>query len=209
MGPAPPITATTRPALAERIAELVLAHPARVRLLLDGPPPAEPVGLAGQVAELLRTAGRGTVVADAGEWLRPASVRLEYGHTDVDMFLDGWLDEGALRRELLGPAAPDGSGRVLHRFWDAAADRAHRDGYRALPPDGVVVVAGGLLLGRGLPAELRVHLRMSPAALRRRLPEPELWTLPAYERYGRERGPAEEADLLVLSDHPERPAVRG
>ena len=49
--------------------------------------------------------------------------------------------------------APDGSGRVLPRLWDAAADRAHRDGYVELPADGVVVLAGGLLLGRGLPLD--------------------------------------------------------
>ena len=36
----------------------------------------------------------------------------------------------------------------------------------------------------------------------------EASTLPAYARYDAERGPAEEADLLVLADHPNRLAVR-
>jgi hypothetical protein len=49
---------------------------------------------------------------------------------------------------------------------------------------------------------------MSAAALRRRLDEAERWTLPAYARYEAERNPADDADLLVLADHPERPAVR-
>jgi hypothetical protein len=96
---------------------------------------------------------------------------------------------------------------VLPRLWDASADRAYRDRYVDLPPDGVVVLAGALLLGRGLPLELAVHLRMSAAALARRLPDDLAWTLPAYARYEQERDPAGEADLLVLADHPERPAI--
>ncbi|AEA22398.1 hypothetical protein Psed_0121 [Pseudonocardia dioxanivorans CB1190] len=202
------ITPTTREALARRIADLALAVPGRVRVAVDGPPPTAPVELAEAVAELLRAAGRPPLVADARDWLRPASVRLEYGRTDVDMFLDGWLDEGALRRELLGPAGADGSGRVLRRFHDAGRDRAFRDDYTTLAADAVVVLAGELLLGRGLPFDLRVHLRMSTAALGRRLPADLGWTLPAHERYETERSPGKEADLLVLSDHPERPAIR-
>jgi hypothetical protein len=97
---------------------------------------------------------------------------------------------------------------VLPRLWDAAADRARRDRYTALPDDGVVLLAGALLLGRGLPLEVAVHLRMSAAALTRTTPPDESWTLPAYERYERERDPAAEADLLVLADHPDRPAVQ-
>jgi hypothetical protein len=88
------------------------------------------------------------------------------------------------------------------------ADRAHRDRHIQLPGDGVVVLAGALLLGRGLPLDLTVHLRMSPAALARTLPEDERWTLPAYARYAAERTPEAAADLVVLSDHPTRPAIR-
>jgi hypothetical protein len=186
----------------------VAARPGRVRLALDGPPPTDPRALADAVAVELRARGRAVVVVDAGDYLRPASLRLEYGRTDPDVFLDGWLDVGGLRREVLGPAAPDGTGRVLPRLWDARADRAHRDAYVDLPADGVVVLAGALLLGRGLPLDVVVHLRMSAAALARRLDAEEAWTLPAYARYEEERGPDSEADLLVLADHPERPALR-
>jgi hypothetical protein len=186
----------------------VAARSGRVRLAVDGPPPTRPRHLADTVAAELRTRGRAVVVVDAGDYLRPASLRLEYGRTDPDTFLDGWLDVGGLRREVLGPAAPDGSGRVLPRLWDAGADRAYRDGYVALPADGVVVLAGGLLLGRGLPLDLVVHLQMNARALARRLPADVAWTLPAYVRYATERGPADAADLLVLADHPDRPAVQ-
>lgn len=202
------ITPVTPDRLVDEVVELVDARPGRVRLALDGPPPTRPETMAEQVAERLRTRGRAALAVRAGDFLRPASLRLEFGREDPDEFLERWLDEGGLRREVLDPAGPDGSGRVLPRLWDAAADRAHRDRYVQLPGDGVVVLAGALLLGRGLPLDLAVHLRMTPAALARTLPEDEHWTLPAYARYEDERDPAATADLLVLADHPDRPAVR-
>jgi hypothetical protein len=202
------ITPISPDRLADEVVALVDARPGRVRLALDGPPPTQPLALAERVGERLRTRGRATQVVDAGDFLRPASLRLEFGHENPDEYLDGWLDEGGLCREVLDPGGPDGSGRVLPRLWDAVADRAHRDRYIQLPGNGVVVLAGALLMGRGLPLDLTVHLRMSGAALARTLPEDERWTLPAYARYEDERDPAAAADLLVLSDHPERPAVR-
>ncbi|GEL16420.1 hypothetical protein [Pseudonocardia asaccharolytica] len=207
--PGTAITPITPAALADRIAGLVVQRTGRrVRLVLDGAPPTRPAELAAAVAELLRVRGRAALVVDAGDYLRPASVRLEHGRRDVDMFLDGRLDEGGLCREVLDPASTSGSGRVLPRLWDAERDRAHRDRYRELPVDGVVLLAGALLLGRGLPAELAVHLRMSPAALARQLPVKDHWQLVAFARYETERRPAAEADVLVLADHPDRPAVR-
>jgi hypothetical protein len=202
------ITPVTPARLVDEVVELVDARPGRVRLALDGPPPTRPLALAEQVADELRTRGRMAVVVSAGDFLRPASVRLEFGREDPDEFLDGWLDAGGLRREVLDPAGPAGSGRVLPRLWDAVADRAHRDGYVELPADGVVLLAGALLLGRGLPLDLAVHLRMTNAALSRTLPDHEHWTLPAYARYAEERTPETEADLVVLADHPTRPALR-
>jgi hypothetical protein len=202
------ITPVTPDRLVDEVLALVDARAGRLRLALDGPPPTRPLALAERVAVGLRTLGRAAVVVNAADFLRPASVRLEFGREDPDEFLDGWLDAGGLRREVLDPAGPDGSGRVLPRLWDAVADRAHRDRHIQLPSDGVVVLAGALLLGRGLPLDLTVHLRMSTAALTRTLPENERWTLPAYARYASERTPEAAADLIVLSDHPARPAIR-
>jgi hypothetical protein len=202
------ITPVTPARLVDEVVALVDAHRGRVRLAVDGPPPTRPRALAEGVATGLRALGRATVVVGTEDFVRPASVRLEYGREDPDEYLDGWLDAGGLCREVLDPAGPEGTGRVLPRLWDAVADRAHRDRYVQLPEDGVVVLAGGLLLGRGLPVDLAVHLRMSTAALTRTLPADEQWTLPAYARYETERDPAAEADLLILSDHPDRPAIR-
>jgi hypothetical protein len=184
-------------ALVAEVVSLVVGRRGRVRAIIDGPSPTRVDLLAQRAAVELRALGRATVVVDAGNFLRPASVRLEYGREDPDELLDGWLDEAGLRREVL-----EQPGRVLPRLWDADADRAFRDGYVPLPDDGVVLLHGALLLGRGLPAELTVHLRMGAAALARNLPQ---WTLPAHDVHERER--VGEVDLLVLADHPDRPAV--
>ncbi|SHK79235.1 hypothetical protein SAMN05443637_11249 [Pseudonocardia thermophila] len=204
----PRVQPTTPDGLADAVVERVLAHPGRTRVLLDGPPPTGPEELAARVAERLRVAGRAALVVSAQDFLRPASVRLERGRTDPDSFLDGWLDVGALCRELLRPAAPEGSGRVLPRLWNPATDRSYRADYEALPASGVVLLAGALLLGRGLPADVSVHLHMGATALERRLPPDEHWTLAAHARYEAERHPDETADVVALSDHPARPALR-
>lgn len=195
-------------ALAGHITERVCARDGRVRVVLDGPPPAMPRELADDVAQRVRLRGRAAVVVDAGDYLRPASVRLESGHTDPAMFLDGWLDESALRREVLAPAAADGSGMVLPRLWDARRDRSYRDPPLPIGQDGVVLLAGALLLGRGLACELAVHLRMTTAALARHLPDDEHWMLEAFARYDDERDPIGSADVLVMADHPDRRALR-
>jgi hypothetical protein len=202
------VTPVTRDRLVDEVVALVRDRAGRVRLAVDGPPPTDPVGLARGVAAALRVLGRAALVVDAGDYLRPASVRLEFGREDPDEFLTGWLDTAGLRREVLDPAGPGGSGRVLPRLWDAAADRAYRDRYTQLPDDGAVLLAGSLLLGRGLPLDAAVHLRMSEAALARGLPTELIWTRPAYGRYARDNGPEELADLVVLADHPDRPAIR-
>ncbi|MEV1293025.1 uridine kinase [Pseudonocardia sp. NPDC049635] len=194
--------------LAGHLVDRITEHTGRVRVLVDGPPPTGPLPLARTVAELLRARGRDALAVDADDFLRPASVRLERGRTDVAMFLDGWLDEPALRREVLVPGGPGGSGRVLPRLRDRRRDRAFRDEPVSLRADAVVLLAGGRLLGRGLPAELTVHLRMSRAALERRLDPDERWTAAAYARHDDEGDPGGYADVLVMADHPDRPALR-
>jgi hypothetical protein len=52
-----------------------------------------------------------------------------------------------------------------------------------------------------------VHLELSTAALRRRTPDADRWTLPAYERYAAEVDPTTLADVVVRVDDPRRPAL--
>jgi hypothetical protein len=179
----------------------------RLRVAVDGAPPARPGALADDLVDLVRLRGREVVRVRAGDFLRPASLRLEHGRTDPDAFYEDWLDVGGLAREVLGPLAPGGSGRMLPALWDAAADRASRVGYVPLAPGGVVLVDGALLLGRGLDFDLTVHLAMSPSALERQIADGDRWTLPAYARYAREVDPEGVADVVVRMDHGARPAI--
>jgi hypothetical protein len=68
-------------------------------------------------------------------------------------------------------------------------------------------VSGPLLLGGGLAFDFAVHLELSPAALRRRTPPGQQWTLPAFARYAEEVGPAGFAEVVLRADDPKRPAV--
>ncbi|MEN3533735.1 uridine kinase [Microbispora sp. ZYX-F-249] len=195
--------------LVEELADLIAARPrdAWVRVAVDGAPPAEPGRLADDLVGPLRLRGRDVLRVPAAGFLRPASLRLEFGRTDPDVFHDEWLDVSGLRREVLGPLEPGRTGRVLPSLWDSVRDRATRAGYVMLKPGGVVLVDGALLLGRGLPFDLTVHLSMSAAALARRTPPGERWTLPAYERYEREADPARTADVAVRVEDPRHPAM--
>ena len=177
-----------------------------LRVALDGAPAAAPGALADALVDPLRARGRPAVRIDTADFLRPASLRLEFGRNDPDSYYQGWFDEAGLTREVLDPAGPGGSGRVLTRLWDARADRSAREPYRDLPPGAVVLVSGPLLLGGGLPFDLTVHLEMSAAALARRTPAADAWTLPAFARYAGEVAPASFADVVVRVDDPRRPA---
>ena len=190
---------------AERAAALRLEHP--VRVAIDAPPWSG-LGLSALLVEALTAWSRSAVVVRVADYLRPASLRLERGRDDPDTFYEDWIHVAALRREVLEPSGPGGSGRVLPSLWDAARDRASRADYVALPADAVVVVDGWFLLRGELPFDLTVHVHLSAAARARRVPVVDAAReLPAYDRYDAEAGPGEHADIVVRADDPQRPAV--
>ncbi|MBE8524979.1 uridine kinase [Amycolatopsis sp. H6(2020)] len=180
-----------------------LAGP-RLAVAVDGAAGAtETAELADALVDPLRLRGRATLRVSARDFLRPASLRFEHGRTNPDARYTDWLDLGALRREVLEPLK--GSGEVLPSLWDAERDRATRAGRVPLPEGAVVLLNGELLLGAGLAFDLAVHLWLSPAALRRRVPD--AWAVPAYERYEEEVAPGSLADVVVRVDDPRHPAL--
>jgi hypothetical protein len=201
------VEAATPEGVVAAVVELVLRRPAgtsgRVRLAVDGADAADPHGWGEAVVAALAP-GRAVQVRADRFW-RPASLRLEWGREDEESWLDGWLDESALVREVLEPAASGGS--VLPALRDPGTDRSVRAARVDLPPDGVVVVSGSVLLGRGLPFDLAVHLALTPGALARRTSDDQAWTLAALARYAAERRPEHLADLVVRADDPRHPAL--
>ena len=167
-------------------------------MLLDG------VGAGGLSAELSAAlAARGRIplpVAARGFW-RPAGERFAHGREDWLCFRDSWLDAAALRREVL-----EAGGTWLPALRDVDRDRSARADRQPVPDRAVLLVDGVFLQGLALPAELVVHLALSPAALLRRgVPA---WQLPAYASYDEDVAPGETADVLVRAEDPLRPAVR-
>lgn len=195
--------------LVEQLADRIAGYRPgrRLRVAIDGAPAADPERLADALADQLRVRGRTPLRVRADDFLRPASLRYEYGRTNPDAFYEGWLDEAGLRREVLDPVGPGGTGRVLPTLWNAVTDRASRADYVTLSGNGIVLLSGALLLGGGLPFDLTVHLVLSARALARRMLPDQAWTLPAFARYEAEVVPASFADVVVRMDDPRHPAV--
>ena len=209
MTSAPRPVATDR--LADEVADVVEQAAAScshvLRVAVDGHPAASPGSLADALVDPLRLRGRPVLRVSSQWFLRPASLRFEHGRTDPEAFYEDWLDVAALRRELLDPLGPDGSGRYLPTLWDPSTDRATRAQYESAPDGAVLILDGALLLGRGLPLDLTVHLRLSAGARERRTDEADRWALPAYDRYERQADPEETADVLIRFDDPRHPAL--
>ncbi|MET9509364.1 uridine kinase [Streptomyces flavidovirens] len=180
-----------------------------LKVAVDGAPAARTGEVAERLAEALRLRGRTVLVVGTEGFLRPASLRYEFGKEDAGSYYDGWFDIGALWREVFGPLEPGGSGRVLPDLWDPSTDRATRSPYVQLPPGGVLLLHGPMLLRHWFPFDLTVHVRLSAGALERRTEAGAKWTLPALARYEREAEPGEAADVLVRADDPRHPAWTG
>ncbi|ONI70586.1 uridine kinase [Actinosynnema sp. ALI-1.44] len=192
----------TYAALVDHVVSRITAVPGQVRVAIDGAAAARPGELADALVDPLRVLGRSVVRVRAEDFLRPASLRFEQGKTDEESRYSSWLDEGALRREVLT------GDKVLPSLWNARTDRATRADYVALPPEGVVVIDGELLLGRGLPFDVTVHLWLSAGALARRTEPGDAWSLPVLARYDTEADPLTTADVAVRIDDPNHPAMR-
>jgi hypothetical protein len=200
------IRPVTPDALVDDLADRVAGRSGWQRVAIDGADASHPADLADALVAPLRLRGRETVRVRSEDHLRPASLRFERGRADPDSFYDDWLDAEGLVREVLEPPSR-GTGSIRPVRWDAEADRASRTGFVHLAHGAVIILSGPLLLGRGLPLDLTVHLDLSPAALARRT-SPELaWTLPAYARYESEVDPVALADLVVRMDDPRHPAI--
>jgi hypothetical protein len=181
--------------------------PARPRIGFDGPIEVGTAGLADAVAAELPASGRSAVRVSTSWWWRPASLRLEFGRTDVDMLLGGWVDDAALRRELLDPFGPGGTGRILRRLRDPVTDRSIREDRIPVGGQDVLLIDGPFLRTGGLPLDAVVHIQVSTNTLARSLPADRQWWSAAFDRYLTEDQPVEQAAAIVAYDHPAAPAI--
>jgi hypothetical protein len=185
-------------AIAERAAELG----PWVCVAISAADAAAPLALAEDVAARLRVAGRAADIVSLHDFVRPASLRLERGHSDPDSYRWDWFDYDAVDREVV--RALHDQHRWLPRLWDETSDRSARAQRVDAPEGQVLIVAGPMLHGRGPAFDLTVHLTMSRTALERRTLDTDRWTVAPLL----EHDATSEADIVVRYDHPDRPAMR-
>ncbi|WP_024805613.1 hypothetical protein [Nocardia sp. BMG51109] len=195
-----PIAADT---LVDLVADRAAALPGRAVVAVDGADAADPLEFARAAAASLRTRGRPAEAVSLHDYVRPASLRLEFGR-DALSYRTAWFDYAGLDREVLRGLREHG--RWLPALWDEATDRSARATTISAAGDTVLFVAGPMLLGRGLAFDLTVELRLSEGALRRGTESTQLFTVDAVLRHRRES--PEDPDVLVNWDHRDRPAVR-
>ncbi|WP_339574277.1 hypothetical protein [Pseudokineococcus basanitobsidens] len=181
-----------------------------MRVGVDAAVPADGLLVADAVADALAAEGVGVLRVRAEDFLRPRSVRLSRGPADPDAGYEAWTDHLALRREVLDPLGPGGSGRWLPTLWDPGRDRATRAPREVAAPGSVLVLDGPFLLRweTADAIDLGVHLDVSAAAVRRRLQGDDAdRVVGAWARYLAETDPAPRADLVVRAEDPRRPAL--
>ncbi|HJQ42455.1 MAG TPA: hypothetical protein VJ831_05190 [Jatrophihabitantaceae bacterium] len=191
--------------IADRLASMRPHGPA-LRVAVDGPDCATPQQFAQSLVDPLQERGRPATVLRADAFWRDASLRLEFGRTDVES-LPSWLDAAALTREVLHPLGEDGTGTYLPSLRDPETNRSTRTAPVTARPGEIVIVAGAFLLGAGLDFDMTVHLAVSAGARERLTPATEQWTLPALIAYDARERPAAVADIVIRYDDPARPAV--
>jgi len=192
--------------IVERLTDWLTSSAGIVRVAVDGPPAAAPDEFAASLLEELQTRGRPGALIRAATFWRDASLRLEYGHHDVESYLS-WLDAAALRREALEPVVADRP-RYLPSLRDPDTNRSTRAAAVSAPDGLVLIVSGPLLLRHRLPFDRTIHLALTPAARARRTAEDDEWTLPAFDEYDAEVRPTETADVVIKLDDPRHPALR-
>ncbi|MGW4369084.1 hypothetical protein ACWEKT_25890 [Nocardia takedensis] len=199
----PEFVAITPERLAATVAEDAVTRPGPVLVAVDGAEAADPLALARSIVDAVRERARPAEAVALRDYIRPASLRLEHGRTDEMSYRTAWFDYAAVRREVVDALRE--RGRWLPALWDGEHDRSARAAVRTAAPGTVLVLAGPMLAGRDLAPDVSVRLVMSEAALRRRTPAEDHWTIPALLDHAREN--PDPATYSLRWDHPDRPAL--
>jgi len=211
-----------RRALLESLAGTVLALPGDGvrRVGIDGVDGAGKTVFADQLGEVLVEHGASVIRAGVDGFHHPRSVRYRRGRSSPQgYFLDSY-DYPTLRRRLLDPLGPGGSGRFVRVVWDVTPDRAVALAEERAGP-GDVLVFDGIFLHRrelrdcwDLSVFLRVDLRVSLARCAARDgtdPDPAAPSNRRYvegqRSYLRECAPESAASVVVDNDDLAAPFV--
>lgn len=197
----PSFTPIAADALVAAAVDRAAALTGRAVVAIDGADAADPLAFADGVAEGIRARGRLCGVVSLHGYVRPASLRLEHGRDEMS-YRTAWFDYPGLDREVL--RALREHGHWLPALWNEDTDRSARATPISATADAIVLVAGPMLLGRGLSFDLTVELRLSEGALHRASTPGFIVDALLHHRRDQRRDP----DILAAWDHPDRPAVR-
>ena len=115
-------------------------------MAIDGVDAAGKTTLADELRPLVEARGRRVVRATIDGFHRPRAERYRRGPTSPEGYYLDSFDLGALRRELLEPLGPGGSGLARLGVFDLHADRPVDEAPRAVPADAVLLFDGVFLL---------------------------------------------------------------
>ena len=150
VGRSPPAAGSrVRRAVLRRLARLILgsAPARRLRIGIDGVDGVGKTRFAEEVSVLLREAGRPVLRASVDGFHQPRALRYRRGRESPEGFFHDSHDRDALRRRLLLPLGPGGTG--LHRtaIFDHRTDAPLRGRARRAPA-GAVLLLDGIFLQR-------------------------------------------------------------
>lgn len=138
-----------RRAVLDRVAAAVLALPATgtARVGIDGVDGAGKTTLADELRDRLASSGRPVIRASVDGFHHPKPVRYRLGRHSPEGFYRDSYDYAALRRLLLDPLGPGGTGRFRRAIFDVDADLAvDAPEERAAP--GSILLLDGMFLHR-------------------------------------------------------------
>ena len=148
-----------RSALLDRLADTIATvHPnRRTRVAIDGVDGAGKTMLADALAPLVIARGRQVIRAGVDDFHNPRSVRYARGRYSADGFYLDSYDYAALRRLLLDPLGPTGSGQYVGKHFDHRTDHLMAQEFQEAATSAVLII-DGIFLHR---PELREHWDLS------------------------------------------------
>jgi len=142
-------------ALADRVADRL--GPGILKVGIDGVDGAGKTTLADRLGEVLQARGARVIRASIDGFHNPRALRYARGKTSPEGFYKDSYDLEALKRELLDPLGPRGSGRIRRAIFDHRTDQALDMPAESAGRSGVLVF-DGIFLHR---PELRMQWDLS------------------------------------------------
>jgi uridine kinase len=221
--PAPTYASPTRAALVRSVGDRILAcGPDRLRVAIDGRTAAGKTSLGHELATYVSDAGRTVLRASLDDFKRPWRERHRYDRESGPGYYRNAFDYEAVRRLLLEPAGPDGTGACALCSIDPLTQIDHSAVVTEAPADAVLIVDGVFAFRPEIDDcwDFRVWLDIGPdVSIRRGAIRDVDWAgseaealhrdryLPAEELYLAEVDPRSRADVVIDNSEFDRPRV--